>query len=294
MALTDYNPFTKREEFTQRNLLAYKILTIVSWLVLVIFGAIYTFQKPTDCSKHQHCHTIWGQNNHNPSGFSVNSVLTSIYWVVVLIFQAHYVRFLWSAEKDYVTSAANVGSHFILHNLLTFGFIMLWVRGYFWQGELLLIVNLFNLTALYFGHSATPLIIHAPIVSAPLAWNYVAILWNGAAMVGHDRTHLPARIVANIFIWGILMLGAFFLAVFKDYTMGLELALLALSLALGQLATKVVAFQWIFAFVIAAILFVLSLGVAAPKLFGADRSARHEGAIVSEDRERAPLLDDRQ
>jgi hypothetical protein len=82
--------------------------------VLVIFGAIYTFQKPSECSRHHHCHTIWGQNNHNPSGFSVNSVLTSIYWVVVLIFQAHYVRFLWSAEKDYVTSAANVGSHFIL------------------------------------------------------------------------------------------------------------------------------------------------------------------------------------
>ncbi|OAL27705.1 hypothetical protein AYO22_03371 [Fonsecaea multimorphosa] len=291
MPLTDYNPFAKREEFTQKNLIAYKILTIVSWLLLVIFGAIYTFQRPTDCKHHRHCHTIWGQNNHNPTGFSVNSVLTSIYWVVVLIFQAHYVRFLWSAEKENVTNAANVGSHFILHNLLTFGFIMLWVRSYFWQGELLLIVNLFNLTALYFAHPTTPLIIHMPIVSAPLAWNYVAILWDGAAMVP-GATKLPARIVANIFIWGILMLGGFFLAVFKDYTMGFELAILALSLALGQLATKVVAFQWIFAFIIAGILFVLSLAVGAPKLFGADRSHRHEGAIVSEDRERAPLLDD--
>jgi len=213
--------------------------------------------------------------------------------VVVLILQAHYVRFLWSAEKEYVTSAANVGSHFILHNLLTFGFIMLWVRGHFWQGELLLIVNLFNMTFLYFGHSATPLMVHVPIVSAPYAWNYIAILWCGAVMVpGHN--HLPARIVANIFIWGILMLGGFFLAVFKDWTMGVELAILAFSLALGQLATKVVAFQWIFAIVIAGILLILSIAVAAPKLFGADRSARHEGAIVSEDRERAPLLDDDQ
>ncbi|EXJ54959.1 uncharacterized protein A1O5_12870 [Cladophialophora psammophila CBS 110553] len=291
MPLTDYNPFAKREEFTQRNLIAYKILTIVSWIVLVIFGAVYTFERPTDCKRHKDCHTIWGQNNHHPTGFSVNSVLTSIYWVIVLILQAHYVRFLWSAEKDYVTHAANVGSHFILHNILTLGFIMLWVRSYFWQGELLLIVNLFNLTALYFGHPTTPLIIHIPIVSAPLAWNYVAIFWNGAAMVP-GATKLPARIVANIFIWGILMLGAFFLAVFKDYTMGFELAILALSLALGQLATKVVAFQWIFAFVIAGVLFVLSLAVGAPKLFGADRSARQEGAIVSEDRERAPLLDE--
>ena len=182
----------------------------------------------------------------------------------------------------------------------------------FWQGELLLIVNFFNLTFLYFGHSATPLIIHAPIVSAPLAWNYVAIFWNGAAMVGNGRTSLFARIVANVFIWGVLVLGGFFLVVFKDYTMGLELAILALckpplpdlsvslanemntALALGQLATRVVAFQWIFAFIIAGLLFVLSLAVAAPKLLGADRSARMEGAIVSEDRERAPLLDDGQ
>ena len=103
---------------------------------------------------------------------------------------------------------------------------MLWVRGHFWQGELLLIINLFNLTLLYFGHPTTPLFIHMPIVSAPLAWNYVAILWDGAAMVNAHT--LPARVVANIFIWGILVLGGFFLLTFKDYTMGLELAVLAL------------------------------------------------------------------
>lgn len=38
---------------------------------------------------------------------------------------------------------------------------------------------------------------------------------------------LPARIVANIFIWGILAYGVFFLAAFKDYTMGFELSVLA-------------------------------------------------------------------
>jgi len=112
------------------------------------------------------------------------------------------------------------------HNLLSVGFILLWVRAYFWQGELLLIVNLFNLTLLYFGHSATPRFIHIPIVSAPLAWNYVAILWDGAVMV--HAHNLPARIVANIFIWGILVLGAFFVLTFKDYTMGIELAILSL------------------------------------------------------------------
>ncbi|KIV85975.1 hypothetical protein PV11_01620 [Exophiala sideris] len=288
--MADYNPFAKREEHSQRSLLAYKILTILSWLLLVVVGAYYTFQSPEDCHHNQHCHTIWGQNNHTRTPFSLNSVVTSIYWIVVLILQAHYVRFLWSSDKAFVTSAANVGSHFIFHNLLTFGFIMLWVRGHFWQGELLLAVNLFNLTLLYFGHPTTPLFIHMPIVSAPLAWNYVAILWDGAAMVNAHT--LPARIVANIFIWGILVLGGFFLLTFKDYTMGLELAVLSLALGLGQIGTHVIAVQWIFAFVIAASLLVLSLLIGAPKVFGQDRTIRQEGAIVSEDRERAPLLAD--
>jgi hypothetical protein len=59
-----------------------------------------------------------------------------------------------------------------------------------------------------------------------LAWTYIAILWDGAAAV-NART-LPARITANIFIWGILVLGGFFLITYKDYTIGIELALLSL------------------------------------------------------------------
>lgn len=108
------NPFAKREDFTRQNLIAYKILTIISWLLLVIVGSYYTFQRPEDCKSHSHCHTIWGQNNHRLTGFSLNSVVISVYWVVILILQAHYLRYLWSADKHFVTSAANVGSHFIL------------------------------------------------------------------------------------------------------------------------------------------------------------------------------------
>lgn len=112
------------------------------------------------------------------------------------------------------------------HNLLTFGFIMLWVRGRFVIGEILLIINLFNLIALYFRHSTYPRLIHIPIVSAPLAWTYVAILWDGAAAV--NARNLPARILANIAIWGILGVGGFYVLAFKDYTMGFELAILTL------------------------------------------------------------------
>ena len=38
---------------------------------------------------------------------------------------------------------------------------------------------------------------------------------------------LPARIVANIFIWSILAYGVFFVVAFKDYTIGFELSVLA-------------------------------------------------------------------
>jgi len=290
MPVRDYNPFAKREEFSSRNLLAYKILTVLSWLLLVIVGVYYTFDSPQDHHKHHHNHTIWGQNNHRPTPFSLNSIVVSIYWVVVLILQAHYVRYLYSADKAFVTSAANVGSHFILHNLLSTAFILLWVRGFFWEGELFLVINLFNLTLLYFRHPTTPRFVHIPIVSAPLAWTYIAILWDGAAAV-NART-LPARITANIFIWGILVLGGFFLITYKDYTIGIELALLSLGIAIAQLQVHVIAFQWIFAFVIAGVLFVASIVIGAPQVFGQDRSVRQEGAIVSEDRERAPLLDD--
>jgi hypothetical protein len=103
---------------------------------------------------------------------------------------------------------------------------MLWVRGHYWPGEIILIANLFNLTSLYFRHSKTPLFVHIPIVSGAYAWNYIAILWNGAAMV--NATSLPARILANITIWGILVLGAFFIFTFKDYTMGINLSILTL------------------------------------------------------------------
>jgi hypothetical protein len=62
-------------------------------------------------------------------------------------------------------------------------------------------------------------------VSGPLAWNFAALYWAGAVAV--HSNHLAARIVANVFIWGWLGYGVFFLAAYKDYTMGFALAWLA-------------------------------------------------------------------
>jgi len=166
---------------------------------------------------------------------------------------------------------------------------MLFTRSHFFWSEVLLIVNFFNLSSLYFRHSTHPRFIHIPVVSGPLAFSFVALYWNGAIAV--NATSLAARILANIAIWGILAYGFFFLIVFKDYTMGFNLSVLSASLGLSQFLRQIVAFQWIFAFTIMATLFVFTLLIGIPGILGKDVTFRRE-TVVSADAERAPLLDD--
>lgn len=277
-----YNPFSRREEHSRNAIITYKVGTAVSWLLLVVTSIAYTFSSPNE--GHKPRRTIWGQNNAHLSPFSMNSVITSIYWILLYLLQLVYTYHLYSSSSVHLTAAANIGSHFILHNLLIFGFIHLWTRSHFWLALLLIVVNFFNLSAAYFRHPTMPRSIHIGTVSGPLAWNFVALYWVGAVAV--HAHNLPARIVANIFIWGILVYGGFFLMAYKDYTMGIALSVLAAAIGVSQFLTKVIAFQWIFAFVIMAVLFLFSLLVATGN--GPFRG----GEVVSQDQERAPLLAD--
>jgi len=287
MPASDFHPFAKRESMSKNRLLWYKILTIVSWLLVVIMVLMYHSTHPTE---KKHSHSIWGQNSRHHSPFALNKFVTDIYWLVMLVLQGGYIWHLFSGNEDWRTAAGNVGSHFILNNLFWFGFIMCFVRNHFWPAELILIANFVNLTSLYFRNSTTPRLVHIPVVSGPLSFNFVALFWNGAIMVGAH--HLAARIVANVFIWSILGYGVFYLFAFKDYTVGFELAILSLSIALSQMATKIFALQWIFAFAIMGVLVLLSLAIGIPGIFGKEITFRREGDVVSSDRERQPLLDD--
>lgn len=132
---------------------------------------------------------------------------------VLFVLQLGYVWGLFSKNDEYVQAAASVGSHFILNNLLHFGFVVLFVKSHFWWAEVLLIINFFNLTFLYFRHNTYARFIHVPAVSGPLAWTFIALYWNGAIAVNAHT--LPARIFANVAIWGILVYGAFFIVVYK-------------------------------------------------------------------------------
>lgn len=141
------------------------------------------------------------------------TVLTHSLRLFLFILQIGYVLHLFSDEVEHVNAAASVGSHFIVNNLFQFAFVMLFVRSHFVWAEIILIINFFNLSSLYFRHNTTPRFIHMPATSGPLAWTFVALYWNGAIAVGAHN--LPARIIANVAIWGILVYGLFFLAAYK-------------------------------------------------------------------------------
>ncbi|KAF1830059.1 DUF1774-domain-containing protein [Decorospora gaudefroyi] len=277
------NPFAKREEHSATSILMYKVTTTISWLLFVVSALFYAFHMP----KGNHGR-FWQHNYSTP--FAQSSIFTSLYWIVLLILQLFYAYALYMSDAVYVNSAANIGSHFIANNLLLFGFVHLFVRSHFLVAEFLLVLNFFNLTTAYFRHSTTPRLIHIGTLSGPLAWNFVALYWVGA--VAFHSNHLAARIVANVFIWGWLGYGLFFLAAYKDYTMGFALSVLSFSTGVGQFLTKPHLFQlqWIFAFTIGGLLFVLSLAVGMPGLLGRDIFPR--GQVVDEERERAPLLAD--
>ncbi len=74
----------------------------------------------------------------------------------------------------------------------------------------------------------------------------------------------------------------------QDYTMGFALSVLSAALGVAQLERQVVAFQWIFAFTIMAVLFVFSTVIAIPAWTG--REVHLWRRQQAADTERAPLL----
>ncbi|RGP75958.1 atp synthase f0 [Fusarium longipes] len=281
-----YNPFGKRDSHSNNTILTYKILTLITWILSLVVTVYYTLHRPDD--GHTRNRKIWEQNHMYRTAFTLNPIITSIYWIVLFILQAGYIGHLFSSNADIVHAAASVGSHFIFNNLFHFAFVMLFVRSHFHWAEVILILNFINLSSLYFRHNTYPRFIHTPVVSGPLAWTFVAIYWNGALMIPHPH-HLVPRIFGNIFIWSILAYGLFFIIIYKDYTMGFSLSVFAAAIGVSQFLHQVIAFQWIFAFVIMALLFVATVVVAVPAATGREVNWRSAPA----DQERAPLLAER-
>ncbi|CAL5869423.1 uncharacterized protein PFLUO_LOCUS3652 [Penicillium psychrofluorescens] len=285
--MVNLNPFARRETHSSSALTTYRVLTIVSWALVVIVGIYYSLHSPDDV---KHSHNIWKQARKHTTPFSQNTVVTGIYWILLLLSQVSYVWHLFSKDAALVSAAANVAGHFILNNLFVFAWILLWTRNHFWGAEIIVIAHFIHQSVTYWRHPALPAFVHLPAVAGPYAWTLFAVFWNGAVAV-HSHS-LPARIVANIFIWVILFIGLGHIVRRQDYILGDCLSLLALSLAVKQFSVKIIALQWIFAFVIFGVFLVTSTYVASTKYYGRDSLFRRIAAPESSDRERQPLLND--
>jgi len=281
-----YNPFARRETHNAQALNLYRVLVPLTWALVVIIGIYYSIHSPDDVKKSK---KIWKQADKHKTPFSQNTTVTGIYWILLLLSQLSYVWHLFSKDAAIVASAANVATHFILNNLFTFTWILLWTRNYFWGAEIILIAHLLNQLCAYWRHPNLPTFVHLSAVAGPLAWTVTALFWNGAVAV-HSH-NLPGRVVANIFIWVILAIGLFHISVRQDYILGYCFSLLTLSLAIRQFSVKIIALQWIFAFVIFGIFTVISLYISSTKYYGRDSLFRRV-AQPETDRERQPLLND--
>lgn len=76
------NPFAKRESHGRGSIATYRILTLLSWLLSAVITVYYALEPPHD--GRYHGRSIWRQNYHYYSGFTLNSIITSIYWCVLL------------------------------------------------------------------------------------------------------------------------------------------------------------------------------------------------------------------
>lgn len=185
------------------------------------------------------------------------------------------------------------------------------MRNHFWGAEVILAANFLSQSTAYWVHRPLPAFVHFPAVAGPYAWTLTALFWNGAVAVGSNS--LPARIVANVFIWVLFVVGYFHILVNQDYILGYSLSFLTLcklkpikyfyyegddaltlgtALALKQFAIKIIALQWIFAFTIFAVFFVGSLYISTTKYVNRDVLFRRIVEPEATDRERQPLLNE--
>lgn len=272
------NPFSRDTEGARRNILSYKIFSLLSF-ALQFAATIYCYTHAVDGH-----HTLYGGHRHFLTPFSISPVFVGIYWIVLWLLQVVFIAHLFSSDEAASNSAAAVGAHFILFNVLHFVWIMLWTSYHPILSEIVVIINFFNLTGAYFRHPSTaraPNFIHLAVSALPLTFEFFLLLWNGAVMV-HCYHSLVCRVLANIAIWGIVGFAGFFLFAFNDFYVGFATSFLAAGLGVEQFFTKVIALQWPFAFAVMSICFIGSLLVAIPGILG--RNERQVG-------ERAPLLE---
>lgn len=231
------------------------VITAVSWVLCVISNIRYEFGRR---SPWDHGH----QDDVAFTPFTANLPLIVIYWLITCALQIVYLGRYFNATPRSLTW------HFIGNNCLLLLWSYLFSRGHYFWSLVVVIIDFMNLAIAYIlngSYRIRPLpawlVIHGGLVALPLQWVFYLIFWNGAVLF-HAR-HLVSRLVANILIWDFLLVPGLLVLLFGDYISGFAASWIALALALGQLFTKVFALQWIFAFIIAGLVFIMSVVYSA-------------------------------
>ncbi|QPG73581.1 hypothetical protein FOA43_000893 [Brettanomyces nanus] len=231
--------------------------TLVISYVLSVIGVFYYF--------------IFGHfGSHYRTPFTSSLVFVLIYWVLTLILQSLFIVKVFFNTNVSSNNQANilalVGPHFSVNNVLNFFWCYYFAQEKFVISEIILLVNLVNILALYFTHKTVSiknvsdwLVVHFPVTGLPLSWTLYAVFWNGACMFHSHYKSLAPRLLANIFIWEFFLTPVSLLILYKDWSVSLSTSFLMLGLGLSQLFSKTVALQWIFALVISGIDFVASV-----------------------------------
>lgn len=264
--------------------LADRTVAIIVWILAIYFEIRYAWGRHSKIDNHHSFHV-------GNTAFTANVFFVGAYWLLTYLMQLLFLVQFYKPESTFVGEDADLGYHFTVFNALQILWSWFFARGHWILAEITLIVNFFNLMIAYISHksySIRPLsryfFVHVPAVALPLAWIVYAIFWNGA--IAFHAHGLFARIFANILVWDFLLVPGLLLVFYRDWASGLAFSYLTLALAVGQLFTKVIALQWIFAFIIAALVFVGSLYTATVPV------SRTEVVVDTERGETAPLLNE--
>jgi hypothetical protein len=230
-----------------------------------------------------HLHDI-----HN-TPFTSNSVFIIIFWAVFTLSQFF---FLFKVTRDQISIPSHAFlSHITIFNTLHFIWVLLLLHRHYIIAEIIILANFVNLLLFYvtersYRTKTGMLYVHPPLSSFPFTWLFYTILWNGFLIFirrhnhGHNHENefsLVARVLSNLLIFEYLFVPFVLLLLYKDWTFGILMSFLVFGIGTEQVMVKLIALQWIFAFIIATIVFLLSIFV----LYNQVKSNNPETSIVS-------------
>ncbi|EXU94658.1 DUF1774 domain protein, partial [Metarhizium robertsii] len=163
----------------------------------------------------------------------MNALVVQLFWATLFAAQGAYICCTSRSMAKLSSVLPVFDVHFTVHNLLHVAFAALVHNSQFRLAEVALVCDLLNLLAAYFCHAHGPWLEHVSVVSGPLSWVSVAVLWNGSMMVP-QRESLVAAILGTIVIWFILVEAIVCGIAYKDYTMTLFLSVLSGAIGMGQ------------------------------------------------------------